>query len=164
MDPDRHDDPPVHRYAADARRADAWHAPVDEAGYADNSEDRSGLALAGPSSPASSHPCGRPTSRGAWRGYYQRWDEFTRQRLDPRYIALLPTRASTSGSSGTAALRRAASAQASERWPPRRPEAEVDVAIQAEGGRAAVLPRRRPNGSWANPLKLFISTHGAEIQ
>jgi nicotinamidase-related amidase len=29
-------------------------------------------------------------AQGAWRRYYQRWDEFTRHRLDPRYIALLP--------------------------------------------------------------------------
>jgi nicotinamidase-related amidase len=29
-------------------------------------------------------------AKGAWRRYYQRWDEFTGERLDPRYLALLP--------------------------------------------------------------------------
>jgi nicotinamidase-related amidase len=29
-------------------------------------------------------------ARGTWQLYYQRWSEFTGERLDPRYIALLP--------------------------------------------------------------------------
>jgi nicotinamidase-related amidase len=29
-------------------------------------------------------------AQGAWRRYYQRWDEFTGERVDPRYVALLP--------------------------------------------------------------------------
>jgi len=29
-------------------------------------------------------------ARGTWQRYYQRWSEFTGERLDPRYIDLLP--------------------------------------------------------------------------